>query len=286
MSVETPSDSGSPKDSATKDSPKENSTESKEDLDEQDDEGDEEEEEAKALFHIPSEIMTYLFLGSYRHSVNRSYLLEKKIVHILCVAEDAKPVNPKQYRFLHVPISDFGDTVLVDVLPECFEFIDEAKKKGRAVLVHCSQGINRSPTVVIAYLMAKEGWSLRKAYDHVKSKRRMISPHELYFEQLQQYEVKLTGKSTVSREEAPKSLQAYIRELRAKMLGKDGDDEPETAAEAEPETTVTSNSTVSTSDASSAQKNSTAAQPTSSTGATSVTTSATTISHSDNKKAS
>ncbi|KAF9522250.1 protein-tyrosine phosphatase-like protein [Crepidotus variabilis] len=45
------------------------------------------------------------------------------------------------------------------------------------VLVHCQQGVSRSATVVIAYLMRYEGMSLAEALAFVKDKRACVKPN-------------------------------------------------------------------------------------------------------------
>ena len=40
-------------------------------------------------------------------------------------------------------------------------------RQGHTVYVHCNMGINRSPSIVIAYLHWVQGWDLEKATDHV-----------------------------------------------------------------------------------------------------------------------
>ena len=52
-------------------------------------------------------------------------------------------------------------------LPGCVEVLNELLSQGHIVYVHCNMGVNRSPSIVIAYLHWIAGWSLEKATDHV-----------------------------------------------------------------------------------------------------------------------
>jgi protein-tyrosine phosphatase len=62
-------------------------------------------------------------------------------------------------------------------------------QKESAIYVHCSFGISRAPTIVIAYLMEYEGLALRQAYETVYQRRPIIGPnlhfmfHLILFEQ-------------------------------------------------------------------------------------------------------
>lgn len=51
------------------------------------------------------------------------------------------------------------------------EFIDEGRREGESVLVHCRQGRNRAVATVCCYLITKQGWSFRKAAKHVRALR-------------------------------------------------------------------------------------------------------------------
>jgi protein-tyrosine phosphatase len=70
-----------------------------------------------------------------------------------------------------VPVQDFDAEDLRQKLPRCVEVLDELLREGHVVLVHCSGGVNRSPSIAIAYLHWVQGWSLEKAAAHVRKCR-------------------------------------------------------------------------------------------------------------------
>eukprot|EP00794_Sanderia_malayensis_P006176 gene6176-6890_t len=56
------------------------------------------------------------------------------------------------------------------------------------ILVHCLGGISRSSTIVIAYLMLKQDYSLNDAYDFVKEKKNNVAPNFNFMQQLLDFE--------------------------------------------------------------------------------------------------
>lgn len=66
-----------------------------------------------------------------------------------------------------VPVRDFDAVDLQDKLPGCVSALNELLQSGHTVYLHCSAGAGRSPTVAIAYLYWRNGWSLEKAVAHV-----------------------------------------------------------------------------------------------------------------------
>ncbi len=66
-----------------------------------------------------------------------------------------------------VPVRDFDVDDLRRKLPDAVEALDELLRAGHTVYVHCSAGINRSPSTVVAYLYWIEGRSLDDALAHV-----------------------------------------------------------------------------------------------------------------------
>jgi len=152
---------------------------------------DEEHQEHLDRRRTPSEVLPFLYIGDQWQARDAKMIKNLAITHILNVNSSARyPSSGAPYKFLHVPLSDFGDDDLSkpNKFPKCFKFMEEAKNQKGKILVHCSQGVNRSPTVVVGYLVVVEKWSLKKAYTHVQQTRSLASPHEKYFLQLQQLE--------------------------------------------------------------------------------------------------
>jgi len=133
------------------------------------------------------EIMPNLYLGNITAASNIHFLNKRNITHILTVARNLKPRFPNsgiEYKIISV-WDDDTENLLIH-FDETYTFIDKAAKSG-AILVHCAAGVSRSATVVIAYLMKQNQWTVEKAKDFVYSKRSCIHPNEGFVKQLQTY---------------------------------------------------------------------------------------------------
>ena len=75
------------------------------------------------------------------------------------------------------PNADIPSEDILAVLYDALEFIDVSLKAGGRVLVHCSQGVSRSATLVIAYLMWRSGSSYDEVYAQVKEARGITNPN-------------------------------------------------------------------------------------------------------------
>ena len=56
-------------------------------------------------------------------------------------------------------------------LNEIADAIDNALAKGDSVIVHCWQGLERSPLSVVGWLVLRQGYDLDEAYDLLRYKR-------------------------------------------------------------------------------------------------------------------
>ena len=69
------------------------------------------------------------------------------------------------------PIADFSPQDMRRKLRAAVAVLDGLIRAGHVVYVHCNAGINRSPTVAVAYLHWVEKWDLMAAYAHLISCR-------------------------------------------------------------------------------------------------------------------
>ncbi|KAK9161271.1 hypothetical protein Syun_007612 [Stephania yunnanensis] len=92
---------------------------------------------------MPCHIEEGLFLGSCGAASNMVGLKSLNVTHVLVVANSLAPAHPNDFVYKRIDVADRVDTNLAQYFDECFEFIEEAKRTGGAVLVHCYAGISR-----------------------------------------------------------------------------------------------------------------------------------------------
>ncbi len=80
---------------------------------------------------------------------------------------------------------------LSGLLPEVFKAIDEALTQNKRVLISCGQGISRSSTVIIAYLMYRYKVTFNQAFGFLYKRRPVVNPSPVFAAGLKAYERRL-----------------------------------------------------------------------------------------------
>jgi len=142
--------------------------------------------------YLPSKILDHLYVGGLEQ-VQQDNLLNLGIHNVLSVADDINNLSYSDDSISHrlCLLADDGSSDLSAIFDQCIEFIEEAKQKGQKCIVHCKWGINRSVSVVIAYLMTKFDMSLTSAWRYVLARRPVVNPVTSYMKQLLQLEANL-----------------------------------------------------------------------------------------------
>ena len=97
--------------------------------------------------------------------------------------------NPKK-SFSHelkLSLIDSSGSDITKILPDALHYIHQELSKKHKILVHCLGGCNRSPIIVIAYLIIYKSMSMEDAIKLVKDKKPSIRIQKHYISQLSRY---------------------------------------------------------------------------------------------------
>jgi len=138
-----------------------------------------------------------LWVGSFVRPEDVRLLEQMKISTVLSLQSDQdiasysiptdrllKAYASAKIQYRRVAIPDFDTQALSAMLASAVEELETALEPSEArVYVHCTAGINRSPTLAAAYLIKHKHLSAREAYEYLMNQRQ-CSP---YLVVLQEY---------------------------------------------------------------------------------------------------
>jgi len=167
-----------------------------------------------------------LYLGNIGNSEDIDLLSRLGIKHILSVTPKKKDERQRLYERLgivckFIEVEDFSDTDLLSVFQEAHAFIDNSLDNSIPCLVHCNEGVSRSPTIVLSFLMKKENKSLFEAFVGLSAQRSVICPNIGFVKQLQEYEKTLNSNPTQTQQ----FKLAYMKQLYKPQITAAPDDE-------------------------------------------------------------
>eukprot|EP00301_Raphidiophrys_heterophryoidea_P028081 c9968_g1_i1.p1 GENE.c9968_g1_i1~~c9968_g1_i1.p1 ORF type:complete len:526 (+),score=99.74 c9968_g1_i1:126-1703(+) len=148
-----------------------------------------------AYSKVCSEVAPYLYVGSDLIARDLQALEKNGITHILNLAGmvcDNYFENTGKFEYLKVYLEDGAHEDIECVFYDMIDYLDRATDRARAVsstpphtaYVHCSQGVSRSTSVCILYLMHVHKWDYDTAYQHVRTQRPITRPNPGFMCQL------------------------------------------------------------------------------------------------------
>ncbi|KAL7682533.1 putative Dual specificity phosphatase, protein-tyrosine phosphatase [Plasmopara halstedii] len=140
---------------------------------------------------MSSKIKDGLFMGDIDAAQDADFLQLNGIMHIVnCVPRQMPNIFQQSLGLsytacnleetLHRPFFDLKNREFGHII----QLIDRALDNTESVLVHSLNGFNRSPSIMIGYLMVKYCWGLDKAHEFVMTKRSDVKLHKSYIDQL------------------------------------------------------------------------------------------------------
>jgi len=129
-------------------------------------------------------ILPGFFLGT-REAANATVLDARGIHSVLSFCETT--LDRERFNVLPMEIVDSPEEQIGGLFQKALSFLVERRLEGDAVLVHCSAGVSRSATFVIAYLLTVFNWNVEDTIKYVEHCRDIINPNDGFLQQLQAY---------------------------------------------------------------------------------------------------
>jgi len=126
-----------------------------------------------------------LYLSGYGVACDRATLRSHDVTHIVNTAADVcDNLFVGDFEYLTFYLKDSKEEPISAVFHVVLEWIDAAIAKNGVVLVHCREGVSRSATITMAYLMWKYKHTLQAAHDKVVRSRSIVCPNAGFLCQL------------------------------------------------------------------------------------------------------
>lgn len=110
-------------------------------------------------------------------------LIAARIDFVLSLAPDVEVEGPRQ---VFLPVAD-REPMSGALIEQAVRLIDTEISAGRRVLIHCSQGISRSPAIAVCYLYQCHEMSVSSALEMVRRARPQAAPHPALLASIVEY---------------------------------------------------------------------------------------------------
>ena len=142
-----------------------------------------------------------LYMGNMWQALSRDVMRDMKITHIVNASLDCDNAHVASgVQYMNVRVKDKKNSDITPYFPLFYAFMCDALQKNpdARILVHCTQGVSRSATLVLSYLMKSKRWTLVQSVNCLLSKRGVVYPNRGFVAQLMRFEHTLYGVCSIS----------------------------------------------------------------------------------------
>ncbi|KAJ7545613.1 hypothetical protein O6H91_08G003800 [Diphasiastrum complanatum] len=148
----------------------------------------------------PSCVLESLYIGGALAAKSVHTLQHLGITHVLCLCPSDFGLleeHKGMFQHQHFEIQDTDDEHISAYFEDACSFIANAERLDGKVLVHCFEGISRSATIVLAYLMMHKGQTLFEAWTNLKARHQRSKPNDGFMMSLTELDRALHGKASM-----------------------------------------------------------------------------------------
>ncbi|KAM3345329.1 hypothetical protein P3S68_025038 [Capsicum galapagoense] len=136
-----------------------------------------------------SKVAEHVFLGGDAVAKYKDILKQNGITHVLnCVGIVCPEYFKSNFVYQTLWLYDSPSEDITSILYDVFDYFEDVREQQGRAFVHCFQGVSRSTSLVISYLMWREGQSFDDAFGYVKEAKDITDPNIGFSCQLLQYQ--------------------------------------------------------------------------------------------------
>lgn len=119
-----------------------------------------------------------VYIAGHQVAGDLDCLRRHQITHIVNMAADICDSSfPDHFRYLTYYLKDTNSEDISPLFYRTLDWMQRAVDTGGRVLVHCREGVSRSATMVLAYVMWRQGLSFEVAFQNLRKVRPICNPN-------------------------------------------------------------------------------------------------------------
>lgn len=127
-----------------------------------------------------------MWLSGYQFAQDVGQLAQNNITAVVSAVELGILYPPGIEHYV-VNLRDHEEEEIRYTFIPVYRFIEQQRKAGRNVLIHCAAGISRSAALLISYMMNKYHTAFEACLHYVAKKRPCVMPNAGFVLQLKRY---------------------------------------------------------------------------------------------------